>query len=153
MRESMQGAGDPAMNAMLGPSSVVEGKLSFEGPLRIDGTFTGEINTPDRLIIGEAAKVSATISCGSVVVSGELSGNVRATESIELRDRARVKADLATPSLVIDKGVVFDGGCHMLNGAAAEPATAMFRQERRKAWQNRTKTAEQRGREPEQTAT
>jgi cytoskeletal protein CcmA (bactofilin family) len=138
---------------MLGPSSVVEGKLSFEGPLRIDGTFTGEINTPDRLIIGEAAKVSATISCGSVVVSGELSGNVRATESIELRDRARVKADLATPSLVIDKGVVFDGGCHMLNGAAAEPASAMFRQERRKAWQNRTKPSEQRGREPEHTAT
>jgi cytoskeletal protein CcmA (bactofilin family) len=152
MRESMQGGGDSAMNAMLGPSSVVEGKLSFEGPLRIDGTFTGEINTPDRLIIGEAAKVSATISCGSVVVSGELSGNVRATESIELRDRARVKADLATPSLVIDKGVVFDGGCHMLNGAAAEPA-AIFRQDRRKAWQGRGKSAEQRGREPDQTAT
>ncbi|TMG56278.1 MAG: polymer-forming cytoskeletal protein [Chloroflexi bacterium] len=134
MREPMQGVGDSAMNAMLGPSSVVEGKLSFEGPLRIDGSFTGEINTPDRLIIGEAAKVSATISCGSVVVSGEVSGNIRATESIELRDRARVKADLATPSLVIDKGVVFDGGCHMLNGAAAaEPAS--FKEARRRGWQ------------------
>jgi cytoskeletal protein CcmA (bactofilin family) len=135
MRDSMQGAGESAMNAMLGPSSVVEGKLSFEGPLRIDGTFTGEINTPDRLIIGESAKVSATISCGSVVVSGEVNGHIKAAESIELRDRARVKADLATPSLVIDKGVVFDGGCHMLNGAAAEPLGASFKEVRRRGWQ------------------
>jgi cytoskeletal protein CcmA (bactofilin family) len=135
MREPYQAA-DTTMHAMLGPSSVVEGKLSFEGPLRIDGTFTGEINTPDRLIIGEAAKVSATITCGSVVVSGELNGSVRAAESIELRDRARVKADLATPSLVIDKGVVFDGGCHMLNGAASDTASApTFKETRRRQWQ------------------
>src|SRR5438309_11180976 len=103
MREPMQGVGDSAMNAMLGPSSVVEGKLSFEGPLRIDGSFTGEINTPDRLIIGEAAKLSATISCGSVVVSGQVSGNIRAPDAIELHDRARVNADLATASLETDK--------------------------------------------------
>jgi cytoskeletal protein CcmA (bactofilin family) len=148
MQESMQGAHESAMNAMLGPSSVVEGKLSFEGPLRIDGTFTGEINTPDRLIIGEGAKVSASISCGSVVVSGEVTGNIKATESIELRDRARVKADLATPSLVIDKGVTFDGGCHMLNGASAEPVGLAFRQDRRRGWQGR-KPSDQRSREPE----
>lgn len=129
---------DTAMNAMLGPSSVVEGKLSFEGPLRIDGTFSGEIKTPDRLIIGESAKVSARITCGSVVVSGELNGNVHASESIELRDRARVKADLATPSLVIDKGVVFDGGCHMMNGELPADATetgAVFKDARRRPWQ------------------
>jgi cytoskeletal protein CcmA (bactofilin family) len=148
MRELEQrSTADSTMNAMLGPTSVVEGKLSFEGPLRIDGTFTGEITTPDHLVIGDTAKVSASISCGSIVVSGELSGNVKARDSIELRERARVKADLATPSLLIDKGVVFDGGCHMLNGASPE-SLEPFRHER-KRWQGRGRHAEQRNREPE----
>jgi cytoskeletal protein CcmA (bactofilin family) len=108
---------DGTMNALLGPGSVVEGKLSFEGQVGIEGTFTGEISTKDRLIIGEGAKVSAEITCGSLVVKGEVTGNIRAKDSVELRERAHVKADIATPSLVIDKGVYFDGLCKMENGS------------------------------------
>ena len=79
-----------SLNAMLGAGSVFEGKLHFEGQVRIDGTFTGEITTKDLLVIGEGAKVSATINCGSVEIKGDITGHVNATESIVLRaDRAR----------------------------------------------------------------
>ena len=106
-----------ALNALLGAGSVFEGKLHFEGQVRIDGTFTGEITTTDLLIIGEGAKVSANINCGSVEIKGDINGNVNATDSIVLRATARVQADIYAPSLVVDKGAVFEGNSRMTGGA------------------------------------
>jgi cytoskeletal protein CcmA (bactofilin family) len=115
MRE-LQSPSDTGLNALLGPGSVVEGKLSFKGQVRIEGMFTGEITTTDLLVVGETAKVSANINCGSVVVNGEVIGNIKASDSIELHKPARVKGDLAAPSLSIERGVVFEGQSMMLNG-------------------------------------
>ena len=106
-----------SLNAMLGAGSVFEGKLHFEGQVRIDGTFTGEITTTDLLVIGEGAKVSATINCGSVEIRGDIKGNINASESIVLRATAHVEADIYAPSLVIDKGAVFEGNTRMTAGA------------------------------------
>ncbi len=110
---SQQASGEGALNALLGRGSEFDGKLNFEGTVRIDGTFTGEITTNDMLIIGEGAKVAADITCGSVVVNGEVTGNIKASESVELHKPARVKGDITTPSLMVDKGVVFDGSSKM----------------------------------------
>jgi cytoskeletal protein CcmA (bactofilin family) len=115
MPEYQNASGDGSGNATFGPGLVFEGKLSFQGQVRFDGTFTGEITTDDLLIIGETAKVSADITCGSVVINGEVNGKIKARDSVELRGHARVKADLVTPSLVMDKGVVFDGYCNMMD--------------------------------------
>jgi cytoskeletal protein CcmA (bactofilin family) len=116
MRDLGQPNSTAALNALLGAGSVFEGKLHFEGQVRIDGTFTGEITTTDLLVIGEGAKVSATVSCGSVEVRGDITGNINATDSITLRPTARVQADIHTPSLVVDKGAVFEGNSRMTSG-------------------------------------
>jgi cytoskeletal protein CcmA (bactofilin family) len=132
-----------ALNALLGPGSVVEGKLSFEGQVGIDGTFTGEITTKDLLVIGHSAHVSADIRCGSVVVKGEVNGNIRARDSVELHESARVKAEIATPALLIDKGAVFDGGCRMehtgdpLDGRSRSAAPARPRTDARRGHERR----------------
>ena len=120
---------DAQLNALLGRGSEFDGKLSFEGTVRIDGTFTGEITTADTLIIGEGAKVSADISCGSVVVHGEVTGNIKATESVELHRPAKVKGDVATPSLMIEKGVTFDGSSKMELSSAASNLVKLGRHE------------------------
>jgi len=117
MRDLGQTNSTAALNALLGAGSVFEGKLHFEGQVRIDGTFTGEITTTDLLIIGEGAKVSATINCGSVEIKGDINGNVSASDSIVLRATARVQADIYAPSLVMDKGAVFEGNSRMTGGA------------------------------------
>jgi len=117
MRDLGQTNSTAALNALLGAGSVFEGKLHFEGQVRIDGTFTGEITTTDLLIIGEGAKVSATINCGSVEIKGDINGNVNASDSIVLRATARVQADIYAPSLVMDKGAVFEGNSRMTGGA------------------------------------
>jgi len=124
MRDLGQSSSTASLNAMLGAGSVFEGKLHFEGQVRIDGTFTGEITTTDLLVIGEGAKVSATINCGSVEIKGDITGNVNASDSIVLRATARVQADIYSPSLVIDKGAVFEGNTRMTGGARSMATVA-----------------------------
>src|SRR5438132_11644975 len=113
MRELGQSGSTASLNAMLGGGSVFEGKLHFEGQVRIDGTFTGEITTTDLLVIGDGAKVSATVNCGSAESRGNTTGNISARESIVLRATAHVEADIYSPSLVIDKRAVFGASTRM----------------------------------------
>jgi cytoskeletal protein CcmA (bactofilin family) len=110
------------LNALLGRGSEFEGKLTFEGTVRIDGKFNGTIVTNDVLVIGEGAKVSAEISCGSVIVHGEITGNVKAKNAVELHQPARMKGNIETPSLMIEKGVNFEGQCKMEGGGASVKA-------------------------------
>lgn len=102
------------LNAVLGRGSSFEGKLTFEGTVRVEGKFRGEIHTEDTLVIGEGANVEAEISAGTVVVSGgEVVGNIRAKQVIELERSARVRGTLETPALKIERGVIFVGTCKM----------------------------------------
>jgi cytoskeletal protein CcmA (bactofilin family) len=101
------------LNALLGKGSEFEGKLSFEGQVRIDGKFTGQISTKDTLVVGDGAKVMAEITAGTVIVNGVVEGNIKATNLIELHQPGRVKGNIETPALSVDKGVVFEGSCKM----------------------------------------
>src|SRR5215510_99198 len=114
------------LNALLGKGSEFEGKLTFEGQVRIDGKFTRQIFTKDTLVIGDGATVAAEISAGTVIVNGVVEGNIRASQMIELHQPGRVKGNLETPSLSMERGVVFEGSCKMENlGKAASPVTAL----------------------------
>ncbi|HEY2029412.1 MAG TPA: polymer-forming cytoskeletal protein [Myxococcales bacterium] len=111
------------LNALLGKGSQFEGKLIFEGTVRIDGKFAGEIVSTDVLIIGEGAEVKANVQVGGLVCLGDYSGDARASKSIELKAPAKVRGNLTTASIVIERGVFFDGTCKMdTNGTNAPPA-------------------------------
>jgi cytoskeletal protein CcmA (bactofilin family) len=120
------------INTLLGRGTAFEGKLTFEGTVRIDGKLKGEIFSDDTLIIGEGAYVEAEIDIGEVIVQGTLVGNVRAKRGIEVLAPGRVKGDLTTPSLMIEKGVLFEGrsfmegavGQKVVPTAGAAPAAA-----------------------------
>lgn len=101
------------INTLLGRGTSFEGKLTFEGSVRIDGKLKGEIFSDDTLIIGEGAYVEAEIDIGEVIIQGTLVGNVRAKRGIEVLAPGRVKGDLHTPSLQVEKGVVFEGRSFM----------------------------------------
>jgi cytoskeletal protein CcmA (bactofilin family) len=103
------------LNALLGRGSEFEGKLTFEGTVRIDGKFTGSIMTGDVLVVGEGAKISAEITCGTIIVHGEVTGNIRAKNAIELHHPAKVRGNIESPSLMVEKGVVFEGQAKMEN--------------------------------------
>jgi cytoskeletal protein CcmA (bactofilin family) len=110
------------VTTLLGKGSEFEGKLSFEGTVRVDGKLTGEIFTDDVLIVGEGAEVNAEVTVGAIVVQGIVRGNITAKRSVEIHSPGRVKGNISTPSLFIEKGVLFDGHCQMdsgTNGAEA----------------------------------
>jgi cytoskeletal protein CcmA (bactofilin family) len=112
------GARTGELNALLGKGSSFEGKLLFEGSVRIDGKFTGEIISTDTLIIGEGADVKGEIQVGTLVVVGDYNGNAKASKSVELRAPAKVRGTLTTASISIERGVFFDGNCKMDTGGA-----------------------------------
>lgn len=110
-------------NALLGKGADFQGKLTFEGTVRIDGRFTGEIYSDGTLIIGETAEVQAEIRVGMVLVSGNVTGNITATEGVELRSPASLRGNITSPALHIDKGVFFDGSCQMTAGSGSSERT------------------------------
>src|SRR5262244_3296233 len=108
------------ITTLLGRGAAFEGKLTFDGTVRIDGRFKGEVFSDDVLVIGEGAHVEAEIDVGEVIVQGTVVGNIKAKRSIEIHAPGRVKGDLHTPSLQIDKGVIFEGRSFM-DAATAQP--------------------------------
>jgi cytoskeletal protein CcmA (bactofilin family) len=92
-----------------------EGKLAFQGTVRINGTFRGDVFTPDTLIIGEGARVQGQVDAGTVVISGEFSGSIRAKHRVEIHRPAIFKGDIVTPSLRVDEGVIFEGNSKMVH--------------------------------------
>jgi cytoskeletal protein CcmA (bactofilin family) len=134
------------VQAHLGQGSRVEGKLTFEGSVRIDGQVEGEISAQDTVIIGEGAEVTAQIHANSIVVQGRVNGDLTARKRVELKAPAALVGNINTPSLIIHEGVVFEGHCTM-GGAAAgrtergDKRIALFPAEERGGTARRTSEA------------
>jgi cytoskeletal protein CcmA (bactofilin family) len=103
----------PAPGAYLDSGSKISGKLTFDGPTKIDGQVDGEIAAKDGLTIGESAVVTAQIKAASIVVAGKVSGDIQASNRIEIRPSAKVIGNLTAPVLVVHEGATFEGHCSM----------------------------------------
>jgi cytoskeletal protein CcmA (bactofilin family) len=114
----------PANDLLLGRGVRFEGKLTFAGTVRIDASFVGTIITDDVLVVGEAARIDANITCGTIVVHGEVNGNIQAKSGVEIHSTAKVRGDLETGSLVIEKGAFFQGASRMDPAKGARAKTA-----------------------------
>ncbi len=109
------------LTAFLDEGSEIEGKYTFSGTVLLNGKFQGEIASPDTLIIGERGVVNASVRAGTLVVNGELVGDVHASERVELAGKARVFGDLESPVIILEEGVMFEGHCRMPKPGAPEP--------------------------------
>ena len=110
------------LGVLFGPESQVNGKLRFDGSLQIDGIFRGAIKTNDALVVGANATIEADIQCGSASISGSVVGNITATDTVTLASGAHVKGDIASPSLSMEKGAMFDGQSRMGTLKTKRPA-------------------------------
>ena len=112
------------IKAFLGPGSCFEGKLSFDEMVRLDGRFSGEINSSDTLVVGETAVVEGDINVGSLILSGRFTGRIVATCSVELRAPAQIEGSIETPQLKMEEKVVFNGEIRM-GSTASQPDGAL----------------------------
>jgi len=93
----------------------MQGNLVFKDPvtLRIQGKFEGKLETKGLLIIGENAEVKADISGEEIIIAGKVNGNLSASRELKIIPPAKVKGEIKTPLLSIERGAVFNGTCHM----------------------------------------
>ena len=108
------------LGAYIDEGSEIEGTYTFSGTVMLNGKFKGTIQTTGTLIIGDKGVVNATISAGTVLITGEVVGNVLATERVELRGKSRVFGDVEAPVVVVEEGVLFEGHCRMTKGRQPE---------------------------------
>eukprot|EP01155_Anaeramoeba_flamelloides_P022004 Anaeramoba_flamelloidesa595708_18.p1 GENE.a595708_18~~a595708_18.p1 ORF type:complete len:141 (-),score=32.31 a595708_18:266-688(-) len=111
------------IKAFLGAGSRFEGKLSFSEMVRLDGVFSGEIESSDSLVVGETAEIEGTIRVGALVLSGTFKGDIKATGVVDLRAPAKVSGRIETPSLKVEDKVIFNGEIVMPGSSLAEDKT------------------------------
>ena len=104
----------------LGKETHFQGKLKFDGSLRIDGHFEGEVTAKGNLIVGEEALVQADILVSYASISGEFHGNITAEQRIDLHAPGKIFGNLQAPSVVIDEGVIFEGSTRMYQARAGQ---------------------------------
>lgn len=104
------------INAFLGVGTTYEGKLSFQGSVRIDGNFHGEIESEGTLVVGKDAHVQGTFRVGQLVLSGRMQGNVTASARIVLNRQAYFQGSLGTPILVVEEGASLQGRINIDEG-------------------------------------
>lgn len=101
------------IKAFLGQGAEFVGKLIFDGSVRIDGIFQGEIHGQGSLVIGHGASVKASIDVKSIYIAGEVHGNIEVKEKINIHSTGRFSGEVHTPVFVMEEGAVFDGRSYM----------------------------------------
>ena len=106
----------------LGPSIAITGELHCGETLRIDGSLKGEVHCDHLLTIGEKGSLHAAIEGDTIVIAGEVKGDITARRKITLESTARVTGDLTTPGIVIQEGARLEGRIMIGGGPPAEAA-------------------------------
>lgn len=116
---------------IIAPSVRVEGDFVSQGNVRIEGSVTGSISTERDLLVGEAAVITADVSARNASVSGEMRGNLRIAERLELTATARVYGDIQAKILAVSPGAMMKGQLVVgMEADAAIPAAAPMRASR-----------------------
>jgi cytoskeletal protein CcmA (bactofilin family) len=107
---------------MIGKSVVIKGELSGSEDLTIEGHCEGRIELRDNVLtIGPNGKIRAEVFAKSVIVLGEVVGNVTASEKVDIRDNGSVDGDIISPRVAIAEGAHFRGSVDMQR-AGVKPA-------------------------------
>lgn len=100
--------------AFLGKGAEFIGKLMFNGNVRIDGDFQGEIFGQGSVDVGQGAQVKANIAVNSVYIGGEVQGSIEVKDKINIHSTGKFTGDVRTPVFIMEEGALFDGHSHML---------------------------------------
>ena len=108
----------PGEIGLLGLDTRYTGQVNFEGTLTVDGTVEGDVQSPEGsgtvLIVNRSATIQGDIVADSVLISGKVTGNIKARERVEIFSTGRLLGDVHTSEIMVEAGAEFQGACHML---------------------------------------
>ena len=103
----------------IGKSVVIKGELNGSEDLTIEGQVEGKIELRQSVLtIGPNGRIKAQVFAKSVIILGEVTGNVTASEKVDIRDNGSVDGDITSPRVAIAEGAHFRGSIDMQKGAA-----------------------------------
>ncbi|MDQ3046657.1 MAG: polymer-forming cytoskeletal protein [Bacteroidota bacterium] len=102
----------PSVN-LIGAGTIIEGDITTNGDMRIDGSLTGSINVKGKLVVGASGNIEGEIICQNADVSGTIKGKIGVSELLSLKASSKLSGDIITNKIAIEPGATFSGSCSM----------------------------------------
>ncbi len=111
----------------IGKGTVVEGNISTESSIRIDGKIKGSLTCKNTLTIGENGEIDGDVKATNAIIGGRVKGKVIIQEKLVLESKSSLNGELKAKKLIIDEGATFDGTSNMVTEkASSQPAQETF---------------------------
>ena len=102
------------LTGFVGNGTTLTGEANFKGMLRVDGGLSGRVSSADgTLIVSTNGRVDANVEVAVAQIYGTVNGDIIASKRIEMGRTAKVTGNIQTPTLAIEQGAIFEGGCRM----------------------------------------
>lgn len=118
------------INSIVGSGTEYQGLMNITGPLRIDGTYIGKVNSTGKVYIGKHGKAEAMILANNVVVGGYVKGDIYAEKNVIVLKSAQIDGNIYTCSVNMDDGVLFNGECRILGSSEMKDLLLLKRKEK-----------------------
>jgi cytoskeletal protein CcmA (bactofilin family) len=105
--EEKNSGGTP--ECLIGRGSLMDGRLSCKGMIRVEGECRGRLSTDGTLVIAEGARVEAEIEAENVIIAGFAGGTISARNFVHIASTARVRAEIRSRRFKIEAGGLFEG--------------------------------------------
>ena len=98
---------------LIGNGTKIVGDITSGQDVRIDGHLTGNIVTSGKFVLGPNGVVDGNVTSGNADLMGEVKGKVNVSETLSLKNTAKISGDIVTGKLAIEPGALFTGTCNM----------------------------------------
>jgi len=113
------------VDSLIGERSSFEGTLKTDGPVRLQGSIQGEIESKSAIIVEEKARVTARLTAAHVTIAGQVDGQIYCEGRVEIRPTGRVTGEINAGALIVQEGAYFDGNSKMaIPGSNSTSASA-----------------------------
>lgn len=105
---------DLTINSILGENTTLKGHFIIKGPLRIDGNFSGKIDSTGKVIIGKNGRAECMLIARVVIIGGTVKGDIYAEEKVLVLKSGEVIGNIYSASITMEDGVIFNGKCKII---------------------------------------
>lgn len=111
--KNQSAAFNPNTLNIINSGTQILGDVNSDGDMRVDGTIKGYLTSKARLVLGPTAVIEGDVKAANIEISGEVNGNIYATELLTVKATAKISGDIVSNKLIIEAGAIFNGTSKM----------------------------------------
>lgn len=114
------------LSGFVGHGTTLTGETEFHAMLRVDGHLVGTVSSEaGTLIVGTNGQVDANVAVAAAMINGSVTGDIIASEKLQLGRTARVMGNIQSPRLIIEEGAILEGSCSMIKARESQEDEAV----------------------------